>query len=348
MSKFEDLERLAEMLDQGKVTQAEYERLKAELLAEPSAVTSDPAASPPAGWYDDPHGVANQQAYWDGQRWTGASRTPAAKPEQIGSAPAGWYDDPHGVPNQQAYWDGEQWTGATHTPPMAQVGPSSDRRRWYNRPRNWVLIVVGLLVLGAAFGPRDESDDGRASNNATVTTSRATTPRATEPATTQPPPTTTTEPGSTTTAPPVTTLPADPEAAIESLVISTLGEAYVDTMTFEQVDGGYGVEVTMNVGDNLTMGLIADGFEADAGAVMIELYGNNPELDVQWVLVHGLFPLTDQYGNTETGEVVTIRLPRDEAIQVNWSLDEAYLKLTILPGLYEWLFVHPEMREHLP
>ena len=26
----------------------------------------------------------------------------------------------------------------------------------------------------------------------------------------------------------------------------------------------------------------------------------------------------------------------------------SYLSLTILPGLYEWIFIHPELAEHLP
>jgi hypothetical protein len=27
------------------------------------------------GWYDDPDGVADRQTYWDGQRWSGQTRT---------------------------------------------------------------------------------------------------------------------------------------------------------------------------------------------------------------------------------------------------------------------------------
>lgn len=62
MREVEDLERLARMLDEGKVTRTEYERLKTELLAEPSAGTDDPMAGKPpgvrrSGREDDPPGV---------------------------------------------------------------------------------------------------------------------------------------------------------------------------------------------------------------------------------------------------------------------------------------------------
>jgi hypothetical protein len=94
--------------------------------------------------------------------------------------------------------------------------------------------------------------------------------------------------------------------------------------------------------------MIAGGFELDAGQVMIALFADNPHLDVRWVAVDGLFPLTDQYGNTEPGEVVSIRFGKDEAAKVNWDYDESSLVLSILPGLYDWLFIHPELADHLP
>lgn len=104
----------------------------------------------------------------------------------------------------------------------------------------------------------------------------------------------------------------------------------------------------MNVSDNVTMNLIAGGFEVDAGDLMAALYSTNPGLEVRWVEVEGLFPLIDGYGNTEPGRIVSLRFVEEEANRVNWSLDDAYLNLTILPGLYDWLFIHPELQDHLP
>jgi hypothetical protein len=69
--KFDDLERLGKLLDEGKVDSEEYALLKSELLSKPEQPTA-PEKAP--GWYNDPAGNANHQAYWDGQKWTGSTR----------------------------------------------------------------------------------------------------------------------------------------------------------------------------------------------------------------------------------------------------------------------------------
>lgn len=69
------------MRDSDEITNAEYEIVKAELMAEMQADTpTEPTERREAGWYDDPGGVHQHQAYWDGEKWTGAIR-PAGPPE---------------------------------------------------------------------------------------------------------------------------------------------------------------------------------------------------------------------------------------------------------------------------
>jgi hypothetical protein len=69
-SKFEDLKELQAMLERGEVTQAQYDVVRADLLAD---VSQDSSPMEP-GWYNDPSGQASQQAYWDGSNWTGVTR----------------------------------------------------------------------------------------------------------------------------------------------------------------------------------------------------------------------------------------------------------------------------------
>jgi len=98
-----------------------------------------------AGWYEHPDGVHQAQAYWDGEKWTGATRWAPLNPyhDPGGASPQplndpGWYDDPEGKATHQAYWDGLKWTGATRNkrPPF---GPT-------------VRAVVFGFILSAAIG----------------------------------------------------------------------------------------------------------------------------------------------------------------------------------------------------
>lgn len=225
----------------------------------------------------------------------------------------------------------------------------------------FLALIVGVAISDEQ--PRSEDSDMVAADSTTTTsglattTSQATTTATQQTTTTQPTTTTqattTTQPttttaSTTTTIEETTTTVQDDETAIENAVTDVLDEQLVDTEVISQVDGGYGVVVSMNVSDNFTMGLVADGFKADAADVMFALFRDHPQLDVQWVAVDGLFPLTDRFGNTEPGEVVSIRFERELADQVNWDTHDATLALDILPGLYDWLFIHPDMSEHLP
>lgn len=78
MSRFDDLERLWTMLDEGKITSEEYAQLKAELLAEPSPKPGplgpfDSMEGMSPGWYSDARGKSSRVAYWDGSRWVRAN-----------------------------------------------------------------------------------------------------------------------------------------------------------------------------------------------------------------------------------------------------------------------------------
>lgn len=219
--------------------------------------------------------------------------------------------------------------------PALKIG---DRRRA-------VTVLAGSLALGmvgALFIPEPDSEPETA---ATTTTTTPQTTTTTVPLTTT---TTETEATATTAPPTTTTVPPTPESSIESRIRSVLGDDLVRVDIVEQFDGGYGVDLTMNVSENLTMNLTAVGFEDDAGEIMTALYADEPDLEVRWVAIEGLFPLRDRYGNTAPGRVVEILFPREEAEKVNWDYDYATLRLDILPGLYDWRFIHPELREYLP
>ncbi len=96
-NKFKDLKELQAMLERGEITQAEYDIVKADLLADMS-LDSSPMEP---GWYNDPSGQASHEAYWDGSNWTGATRpdpgiakSPSPSPVAVAKPPVykrGWF-----------------------------------------------------------------------------------------------------------------------------------------------------------------------------------------------------------------------------------------------------------------
>lgn len=93
VDKTEELERLARLFDEGRLTQEEFDRMKQELLAS----TPEPANSmlgKSEGWYPDPTGnQSDYLAYWNGQDWTGDT-----KPVASSETPAG------GMTDQTRWW----------------------------------------------------------------------------------------------------------------------------------------------------------------------------------------------------------------------------------------------------
>ncbi|MGA7281686.1 MAG: DUF2510 domain-containing protein [Acidimicrobiia bacterium] len=80
--RFEELERLARLLDEGKIDSQEYARLKQEIMGESGDIGPSVPTAP--GWYNDPTGKATHQAYWDGDKWTGATRDgPTSSPAGV-------------------------------------------------------------------------------------------------------------------------------------------------------------------------------------------------------------------------------------------------------------------------
>ena len=177
-------------------------------------------------------------------------------------------------------------------------------------------------------------------------------PAATTTSTGEPLPPTTLVPVATeppTTLVPVATEPPTDEDLIEAAVASALRqEVLVSVETAFLGEGGYGVTVVFEASDNFTMNLIAVGIELDMADVYFALFGGDLDVRLKWATVEALFPLTDQYGNSSLGTVAEALLDSEEAGKVNWEADRSYLSLTLLPGLYEWIFIHPALAEHLP
>lgn len=137
--RFEDLERLARMLDEGKLNQEEFDQMKAELLARPDEPleAQHPMAGKPVGWYDDPSGKnVGYQAFWDGREWTGETRPKPApqKPSVARSAGAAL---------------GRKAPGLDRALPAA--GPDKPNP-WYTRKGFLLVVAIVVLIIVANLG----------------------------------------------------------------------------------------------------------------------------------------------------------------------------------------------------
>ena len=117
-----------------------------------------------------------------------------------------------------------------------------------------------------------------------------------------------------------------------------------DIQVINRPDGGWSVFVEYNASNNLTTGLIKTGMESKMSEIYMTLY-HQSGLDIRQASVAAYFPLIDQYGNENDEIVYKSLLDKTEADQVNWQADEAMLKVSILPGIWEISILHQEFRQ---
>ncbi len=109
-----------------------------------------------------------------------------------------------------------------------------------------------------------------------------------------------------------------------------------------QVHGGYGVFVEFNGNDNLTTKMTKGGIEMDMSGLYIALYTS--DLDVRSASAAAYLQLIDKYGKTSDVIVYKSILDKDVADKVNWSADNAMLKLQILPGIWTTSILSPVLK----
>lgn len=110
----------------------------------------------------------------------------------------------------------------------------------------------------------------------------------------------------------------------------------------EHKDGGWAVIVDYNAADNLSTKYIRQGIEMKMSDIYKALYTSGK--NVTMVSVAAFLPSTDKYGNQNEAIVYESALDKEVANKVNWDIDSATLRLSVLPGLWNNTFLHPEFR----
>lgn len=125
-----------------------------------------------------------------------------------------------------------------------------------------------------------------------------------------------------------------PEQKIEAKVRASVTDSKTikDVQVTKQVNGGYGILVIINAGENLSNDLIKKGIWLDMATIFTALY--KEQMDVNEAAIVANMDQVDKYGKTSNQVVMKTSLAKEEAQKVNWSVDRSSLGLQILPGVW--------------
>lgn len=221
----------------------------------------------------------------------------------MANTPAGWYPD--STTGKMRWWDGHQWTNdfqpdpsaapsappaqpsATPTPQTVATAPAADRPL-YKQKGLLIALGIGALVIFGALSTETETDP-----DAKPDSSETTSPDA---------PTPTTPEGKLLAA------VKDTDRDVESPKVVK----YMDTD-----DGVKYAEIQFKVGDNLSNGTIRTGIGLDVFAMAEAALKSGVPFDE--LAFRGMFPLTDKFGNTKSGQVFFTTFTRDTLEKINWD-----------------------------
>lgn len=134
------------------------------------------------------------------------------------------------------------------------------------------------------------------------------------------------------------------ESDIEKLIIDILGgttntgEKRVEGVVYNEVDTDPYIGLNLHSDENVTAKLTRSGMLRDTLKIMETLRDNGyaGKFYVDWRL-----PLTDKYGNTEPGKVMSINISAENFSKINFDNFD-YLNL---PDIADGYFEHPGFKE---
>ena len=132
----------------------------------------------------------------------------------------------------------------------------------------------------------------------------------------------------------------DIEKLIKELLgdTSNTGEKRVEKVVYNEVDTSPYIGLNLHADENITVKLARSGMLKDTLEIMKALNkeGYKGKFYVDWRL-----PLTDKYGNTEPGKVMSINISAENFSKINFDNFD-YLNL---PDIADGYFEHPGFKE---
>jgi hypothetical protein len=135
--------------------------------------------------------------------------------------------------------------------------------------------------------------------------------------------------------PPPTDTPLGPEASIEAGIRKYARSAELSSVEYN----GTSVNIVFKVGDNITSNLRKGGAQLDVTNILRGAAEGAPA-DYTQVWIIGMFPLKDDFGNVEEGQVLNLRYDRATIEQINW---EGFLWKNIYT-IADKAIVHPDLQ----
>jgi len=129
-----------------------------------------------------------------------------------------------------------------------------------------------------------------------------------------------------------------PEQIINSTINSQIKKSRIKNISVVELNDVYNVEIEFIASENLSTKLEKSGMHSDMSLLYKKLYETN--INISNVIIDVYYPLIDVYGNKSYNVVYVTSLNKIEANKINWNIDLATLKLQVLPGVWDTIYLH--------
>jgi hypothetical protein len=188
-----------------------------------------------------------------------------------------------------------------------------------------VVVFLIAFVVMIVNSPEPKSKDGEIAQNANDSSKieASAIPASSEPVKASEKPTST--PKATPTPKP--TPEPTREELIDAKVREMLKDKYVKTEIDKEKNGRFTVYINYTLGDNLSNNLIKVGYYKTVTPIYKELFAGPYNVDM--VVINGVGPLKDKYGNESVGTVYNTSIGYEDGSKVNWKLDGVEMQMVI-------------------
>ncbi|MBO0586446.1 hypothetical protein [Sporosarcina sp. E16_8] len=192
----------------------------------------------------------------------------------------------------------------------------NDKKPFYKKW--WVIAIVAFIVIGVIFSPTEEEKAAEVKAEKVPVVAETKTP-------------------------PVLTEKEKAESEIEKIITDKIDSTtnMKKTRIVEAISNDLGndtrtISITLNASENLTNKMTRRMMWMESAKILDPL---SKIEGVENILIEWMFPLSDQYGNTEDGRIMMFSFPKEVYSKMNWE----NFDVEKIPNVVNEYFEHPAL-----